>query len=120
MTQYQLKLIEFYTKDGRKPVFIEKDWEITKDTPLEDILYTYNEMPCRGYLQVERGYFLENARYYSGKDSFCFLYPDIILDVPFELHPYVIASRNLIEKYKKNGGRPTKEELEEIHKLKDY
>ncbi len=120
MTNYQLKLIEFYTKNGRKPVFIEKDWEINKDTPIEDILYTYNEMACRGYLQEERGYFLENARHYSGKDSFCFLYPDIILDTPFELHPYVIASRKLIEKYKKSGGRPTKEELEEVYKLIDY
>ena len=120
MTKYQLALIDFYTKNGRKPVFIEKYWEINKDTPLEDILYTYNEMPCRGYLQVERGYFLENAAHYSGKNSFCFLYPDIILDVPFELHPYVIASRKLIEKYKKTGGRPTKEEFEEVYKLKDY
>jgi len=120
MTQYQLKLIEFYTRDGRKPVFIEKYWEIDENTPMEDILYTYNEMPCRGYLREERGYFLENAMHYSGKNSFCFLYPDIILDVPFELHPYVIASRNLIEKYKKTGGRPTKEEFEEVYKLKDY
>ena len=120
MTKYQLALIEFYTKNGRKPVFIEKYWEINKDTPLEDILYTYNEMPCRGYLQAERGYFLENAAHYSGKNSFCFLYPDIILDVPFELHPYVVASRKLIEKYKKTSGRSTKEEFEEVYKLKDY
>ena len=54
MTQYQIKLIEFYTRDGRKPVFIEKYWEINKDTPLEDILYTYNEMACRGYLREEQ------------------------------------------------------------------
>lgn len=120
MTQYQIKLIEFYTKDGRKPVFIEKYWEITKDTPLVDILYTYNEMACRGYLQEERGYFLENAAYYSGKDSFCFLYPDVILDVPFELHPYVVALRKLFEKYNKTGIHPTEEEFDEIYKLKDY
>ena len=120
MTKYQLALINFFTKDGCKPVFIEKSWEINENTPLEDILYTYNEMACRGYLQEERGYFLENAAHYSGKDAFCFLYPDVILDVPFELHPYVVASRKLIEKCKETGTHPTKEEFDEIYKLKDY
>lgn len=121
MTQYSQKLIEFFTKNGRKPVFIEKYWDITPETPLEDILYTYNEMPCRGYLIEEQGYFLENARHYSGKDSYCFLYPSVMLDVPFEKHPYVIE----MEKFTKEtiGRKITEEDLErmkEIYKLKDY
>lgn len=120
MTQYSQKLIEFFTRDGRKPVFIEKYWEITKDTPIEDILYTYNEMPCRGYLIEEQGYFLENAQHYSGKDSFCFLYPSVILGIPFEKHPDVIAHEKLIKECKETGRKPTKEEFEAIIKLRDY
>lgn len=121
MTKYSQRLIEFYTKNGRKPVFIEKSFEITPDTPLEDILYTYNEMPCRGYLPEERGYFLENAQHYSGRPAFSFLYPNVILDVPFEKHPYVIATENFI---KETAGRKLTDEdfqkLKEIEKLKDY
>ena len=85
MTEYQLKLIDFFTKDGRKPEFIEKYWEITPETPLEDILYTYNEMACRGYLIQERGYFLENAHYYSKREAYCFLYPQVLqaAEAPF-------------------------------------
>jgi len=120
MTQYSQKLIEFFTKNGRKPVFIEKYFDITPETPLEDILYTYNEMPCRGYLIEEQGYFLENAQQYSGKDSFCFLYPSVMLDVPFEKHPDVIALEKLIKECKEAGRKPTKEEFEEIIKLRDY
>ena len=121
MTKYSEKLIEFYTKDGRKPVFIEKYWEITPETPIADILYTYNEMACRGYLLEERGYFLENAQHYSRKPAFEFLYPGVILDVPFEKHPYVVARENFI---KETAGRKLTEEdfnkLKEIEKLKDY
>ena len=116
MTKYSEKLIEFYTRDGRKPVFIEKSFEITKDTPLEDILYTYNEMACRGYLIEERGYFLQNAMHYSKKPAFCFLYPSVILDVPFEVHPYVIAVQNAI----KEGIKWNDPKWKEIEKLKDY
>ena len=116
MTKYQLALIDFFTKDGRKPVFIEKSWEINENTPLEDILYTYNEMKSRGYLLQERGIFLENACHYSKKPSFNFLYPDVILGVPFEKHPYVIA----MEEYIKSGKKYDKEEMERIGKLKDY
>lgn len=120
MTEYQLKLIDFFTKDGRKPEFIEKYWEITPETPLEDILYTYNEMSCRGYLIQERGYFLENAHYYSKREAYCFLYPDVIVDVPFEKHPYVKAVEDLIKKTKEENRRPTKEEFDEVLKLKDF
>ena len=116
MTKYSQALIDFFTKDGRKPVFIEKSFDITPDTPLEDILYTYNEMACRGYLLQERGHFLENAHFYSKREAFCFLYPDVILDVPFEKHPYVIA----MEEYIKSGKKYDKEEMEKIGKLKDY
>ena len=116
MTKYSEALIKFYTKDGRKPVFIERVFEITEDTPLEDILYTYNEMPCRGYLVEEQGYFLENAMHYSKKPSYCFLYPSVILDVPFEVHPYVIAIRNAF----KEGIKGDDPRWIEIFKLKDY
>lgn len=116
MTKYSQALIDFYTKDGRKPIFIEKSFEITKETPIEDILYTYNEMACRGYLIEERGIFLENAMHYSKKPAFCFLYPSVILDVPFEVHPYVIAMQNAF----KEGIKWDDPKWEEIQKLKDY
>lgn len=116
MTQYSQKLIEFFTRNGRKPVFIEKSFEITPETPMEDILYTYNEMPCRGYLPEEQGYFLENAMHYSGKPAYNFLYPSVMLGVPFEKHPYVIA----MEEYVRSGKKFNQEEMEKIAKLKDY
>ncbi len=116
MTKYSQALIDFFTRDSRKPVFIERSFDITPDTPMEDILYTYNEMACRGYLLQERGIFLENACYYSKKPSFNFLYPDVILEVPFEKHPYVIA----MEEYIKSGKKYDKDEIERIGKLKDY
>ena len=116
MTKYSQRLIEFFTRDGHKPVFIENSYEITHETPLADILYTYNEMPCRGYLVQEQGYFLENAMRYSGLPAFNFLYPSVILDVPFEKHPYVIA----IEEYIKSGKKWNEEEAKKIEELKDY
>lgn len=116
MTKYQLALIDFFTKDGRKPVFIEKSFDITPDTPMEDILYTYNEMACRGYLLQERGIFLENAYHYSKKPAFNFLYPSVILDVPFEVHPYIVATQNAF----KEGLKYDDPKWEEIRKLKDY
>lgn len=116
MTKYQLALIDFFTRDGRKPVFIEKSWEINENTPLEDILYTYNEMSSRGYTIQERGIFLENAAHYSKKESYNFLYPDVILGVPFEVHPYVIATQNAF----KEGLKYDDPKWEEIRKLKDY
>ena len=116
MTKYSQALIDFFTKDGRKPVFIEKSFDITPDTPIEDILYTYNEMPCRGYLIEEQGHFLENAYRYSDKPAFNFLYPSVILDVPFEVHPYVVAMQNAI----KEGLKYDDPKWEEIHKLKDW
>lgn len=116
MTQYQLALIDFFTKDGRKPVFIEKSWEINENTPMEDILYTYNEMPCRGYLIEEQGYFLENAYHYIKKPAFNFLYPSVILNVPFEVHPYIVAARNAF----KEGLKFDDPKWEEIRKLKDW
>ena len=91
-------------------------FEITEETPLEDILYTYNEMPCRGYLPEEQGYFLENAMHFSKKPAFCFLYPSVILNEPFEIHPYVIA----IQKAFKNGIKWNDPQWKEIQKLKDY
>ena len=116
MTKYQLALIEFFTKDGRKPVFIEKSYTINENTPVEDILYTYNEMACRGYLIQERGIFLENAAHYSKKSPYNFLYADVILGVPFELTPYAKAMKEAVMSEKKL----TDEEWEEIYKLKDY
>ena len=80
MTKYSQALIDFYTKDGRKPIFIERSFEITEETPIEDILYTYNEMACRGYLIEEQGIFLENAAHFSKKPTFCFLYLSVIGD----------------------------------------
>lgn len=117
MTQYSQKLIEFFTKDGRKPVFIEKYWEITPETPLADILYTYNEMACRGYLIEERGYFLENAMHYSGKSAYNFLYPNVILDVPFEKHPEVIAREKILDNCIKENRKLTEEERKELEEL---
>lgn len=117
MTKYSQALIDYFTVDGRKPVFIEKSFEITKETPIEDILYTYNEMPCRGYLVEEQGIFLENAAHFSKKPAFCFLYPSIIIaDVPFEVHPYVIAMKKAL----KEGIKWNDPKWEEIEKLKDY
>ena len=120
MTKYQEELIKFYTKDWRKPVFIENAFYINEDTPINDILYTYNEMASRGYLLEERFYFLENAQINSKKDSFCFLYPDVILPVAFEKHPFVIEMEKLIQKYKDSNQHPSKKEFEEVYKLKDY
>lgn len=120
MTKYQLALIDFFTKDGRKPVFIEKSWEINENTPLEDILYTYNEMACRGYLIQERGFFLENAAHYSKKESYNFLYPDVILDVPYEIHPFLKAMKEAFKKEAETGIKITEEEWDEIYKLKDW
>ena len=116
MTKYSQALIDFYTKDGRKPIFIEKSFEITEETPIEDILYTYNEMACRGYLIEERGIFLENAAHFSKKPAFCFLYPSVLLDIPFEMHPYVIAMKNAFDE----GIKWNDPKWEEIQKLKDY
>lgn len=116
MTKYSEALIKFYTKNGRKPVFIEKSFEITEDTPMEDILYTYNEMPCRGYLIEEQGFFLENAMHYSGKPAYNFLYPSVMLNVPFEKHPFVIAQEQAF----KDGIKWDDPRWEEIFKLKDY
>ena len=116
MTKYSQALIDFYTKDGRKPIFIEKSFEITEETPIEDILYTYNEMPCRGYLIEEQGIFLENAVHFSKKPAFCFLYPSVTLNVPFEMHPYVIAMKKAL----KEGIKWNDTKWEEIQKLKDY
>ena len=120
MTKYQLALIDFFTKDGRKPVFIEKSWEINENTPMEDILYTYNEMPSRGYTIQERGIFLENAAHYSKKESYNFLYPDVILGVPFEEHPHIKALKEAFERIEKTGVRLTDDEWKEIYKLKDW
>lgn len=120
MTKYQLALIDFFTKDGRKPVFIEKSWEINENTPMEDILYTYNEMANRGYLIQERGFFLENAAHYSKKHPYNFLYPDVILDVPYEVHPFLKAQKEAFKKEQETGVRLTMEEWEEIYKLKDW
>ena len=120
MTKYQLALIDFYTKNGRKPVFIEKSWQIDENTPMEDILYTYNEMAVRGYLIEERGHFLENAFHYSKKPSYAFLYPSIILDIPFEVHPYVKAINDAFKKELETGKRLSKEEWDKIHELKEW
>ena len=120
MTKYQLALIDYFTKDGRKPVFIENSYTVTEETPIEDILYTYNEMANRGYLIEERGHFLENASYYSKKPSFNFLYPDVILDVPYEEHPFVKAINDAFKKFSKTGVKITEEEWKEIYKLKDW
>ena len=116
MTKYSQALIDYFTVDGRKPIFIEKSFEITEKTPIEDILYTYNEMPCRGYLIEEQGIFLENAVHFSKKPAFCFLYPSVLLDVPFEIHPYVIAMKKAL----KEGIKGDVPKWEEIQKLKDY
>lgn len=116
MTKYSQALIDFYTKDDRKPIFIEKSFEITEETPIEDILYTYNEMACRGYLIEEQGIFLENAAHFSKKPTFCFLYPSVMLDVPFEVHPYVIAMKKAFDE----GIKWNDPKWEEIQKLKDY
>ena len=116
MTKYSQALIDFYTKDGRKPIFIERSFEITEETPIEDILYTYNEMACRGYLIEERGIFLENAVHFSKRPPFCFLYPSVILNVPFETHPYAIAMKKAFDE----GIKWNDPKWEEIQKLKDY
>ena len=47
MTKYQEELIKFYTKDWRKPVFIENAFDINEDTPINDILYTYSHQPSK-------------------------------------------------------------------------
>jgi hypothetical protein len=116
MTKYSQALIDHFTVDGRKPIFIEKSFEIAEETPIEDILYTYNEMPCRGYLIEEQGIFLENAVHFSKKPAFCFLYPSVLLDVPFEMHPYVIAMKKAFNE----GIKWNDPKWEEIQKLKDY
>lgn len=116
MTKYSQSLIDHFTVDGRKPIFIERSFEITEETHIEDILYTYNEMPCRGYLIEEQGIFLENAMHFSKKPAFCFLYPSVLLNVPFEIHPYVIAMKKAL----KEGIKWNDPKWEEIQKLKDY
>ena len=79
MTEKQIKLIEFYTREGRKPNFIEDINSVDENTPLEDILYTYNEMVNRNYSLEDRCYFLQRAEYRSKKPSFCFLYPNLFI-----------------------------------------
>ena len=120
MTEYQLALINYFTKDDRKPVFIENAYTINEETPLEDILYTYNEMANRGYLIEERGFFLEDAAHYSKKQPYNFLYPDVILDVPYEVHPFVKAMKEAFKKEQETGVNLTMEEWDEIYKLKDW
>ena len=124
MTQYEAKLQELYTKDGRKPVFIENPFKIDENTPMTDILYTYNEMAPRGYLIEERLNFLEIAQRYSKKEAFNFLYPDVILSVPYEEHPSTIAMKNAVKNdvFKKCSEEEREKLWKEIERMRkeDY